>query len=416
MIKSALIYFFGSALNKAIPFLLLPVLTRYLSPGEYGTLAIVQVLLSLTIPLVGMNMHNNISRNYSKIDSAEMGKLIGTLTGLLGVTTGIVGGVAAVWCALVGDTLGLPGYWFLILPLVAALSMAHQFNLTTLRNQKRPIVFGIYEISNTVFDLLLSLALVVGLGFGWQGRAAGVALAAGCFGLVGLLVLRRQKLLIFHFERRLVVEVLQISLPLIPHALGGVVIAMSDRLFIDRMISKEAVGLYAVGYAFGMIVNLMVEAFNRAWSPWFYREINDGTESGRKRIVRFTYVYFGCVLLSAVVVTILSYLVLPYMVTTEYQSSAQFILWIALGYAFRGMYTMVFPYLVHIGKTSFLGFGMMLTAGVNLVLNFVLIQKNGAVGAAQATLIAWLMLFLLTWAYSARICPMPWMKFLKGSR
>lgn len=414
MIKSAFIYLFGGVLNKAIPFLLLPVLTRYLSPEEYGTLAIFQVLLAFMVPFVGMNMQNNISRNFSKMDVSEMGTLIGTLAGLLGVTTGVVGAVVAVWVALGGGTLGLPGFWVLILPLVAALNMAHQFNLTVLRNQQRPIMFGAYEISNTVFNLSLSLILVVGLGFGWQGRAAGVALSAICFGLVGLLALRRQKFLVFKLERRLVAEILRISLPLIPHALGGAVIALSDRFFIDRMVSKEAVGLYAVGYAFGMIIDLIVAAFNRAWSPWFYREMTNATDEGRKRIVKFTYSYFSCVLLLAALITGGSYRILPYMVAAEYQAAAQFILWVALAYAFRGMYTMVFPYLVHIGKTGFLGFGMFLTAGVNLVLNFVLIQANGAIGAAQATLIAWLMLFLLTWAYSSRICPMPWVGFLRG--
>lgn len=411
MIKSAVIYLFGGVLNRAIPFFLLPVLTRYLSPDEYGTLAIFQVLLSFTTPLVGMNMHNNISRNFAKMKRDEMARLIGTLSGLLCVTAGIVGLFAVGWVASSGKSLGIPGGWLLVLPLVAALSMAHQFNLTVLRNQQRPLVFGSFEVGNTVLNLSVSLVLIVGLGYGWQGRAAGVALAAACFGLVGLAALRRQKLLVFSYDKKLLGEVLRISLPLIPHAMGGVVIALSDRLFIDRMIGKEAVGLYAVGYTFGMILNLVVEAFNRAWSPWFYREMYNVTEQKRRRIVVFSYAYFGVIALSAVAITGVSYLILPYMVAAEYQAASQFILWVAVAYAFRGMYTMVFPYLVHTGNTGFLGVGMFITAAVNLGLNYALISKYGPIGAAQATVVAWLMLFLLTWAYSARICPMPWAIF-----
>jgi O-antigen/teichoic acid export membrane protein len=199
---------------------------------------------------------------------------------------------------------------------------------------------------------------------------------------------------------------------LIPHALGGVVIALSDRLFIDRMVGKEAVGLYAVGYTFGMIVNLVVEAFNRAWSPWFFREMYKDTEQTRRRIVKFTYAYFVGITLLALTITGVSYLVLPYMVAIEYQAASIFILWVAVAYAFRGMYTMVFPYLVQTARTNFLGVGMFFTATVNLVLNYVLIKINGPIGAAQATVVAWLMLFLITWAYSSRICPMPWIAVL----
>jgi Na+-driven multidrug efflux pump len=48
------------------------------------------------------------------------------------------------------------------------------------------------------------------------------------------------------------------------------------------------------------------------------------------------------------------------------------------------------------------------TAGLNVVLNYVLIKANGAVGAAQASAAAFLVSFLLTWALSAKAYPMPW--------
>lgn len=413
MIKSAVVYLFGGVLNRAIPFLLLPVLTRYLVPEEYGVLAIYQMLLAFTLPFVGMNMHNNISRNFAKIGRGEMARLIGTLVALLCLATILV--FLLIHCLVFfrGSFFGVSRSWLLVLPFVAAFSMAHMFNLTVFRNQEMPLVFGCFEVGNTLLNLAISLVLVVGLGFGWQGRAAGIAGAAVCFGVLGLVTLRRKGFLVFVFDRSVVTSVLRISLPLIPHALGGVVIAMSDRLFIDRMVGKEAVGLYVVGYTFGMIVNLFVDAFNRAWAPWFYRQMTNANDKMRQRIVQYSYLSFGALAVLALLVTAFSYLILPYMVAVEYQAASQFILWVAVGYAFRGMYTMIFPYLVFVGKTNFLGVGTVLTAVINLILTYVLIRMNGPVGAAQATLISWLLLFLATWIYSARIYPMPWFNFVR---
>lgn len=402
-------------LNRAIPFLLLPVMTRYLAPDEFGTAAVYQVLLSFAIPFIGMSLNNNITRNFSSMQREEMARMIGLMTGLLGVMTGLGGGVAIAYTAVGGTISGIPGGWFLALPGVAALSMAHEFNLTVLRNREKPLLFGCFEVGSTILNLGVSLILVVGLGFGWQGRAAGVAVAAACFGAVGLVSLRQQRMLSFEFDRRVLRDVLRVSLPLIPHALGSVVIALSDRLFIDGMAGKEAVGLYAVGYTFGMIVNLFVESFNRAWSPWFYREMNAPTEERRQRIVRASYGYFAGILVLAVAVSGASRLILPYMVDPAYQASSEFILWIAIGYGFRGMYTMVFPYLVHTRRTELLGFGMFFTAGVNLLLNYVLIGMNGPIGAAQATLIAWFMLFAVTWFAASSVCPMPWLTFWRAT-
>jgi Na+-driven multidrug efflux pump len=103
-----------------------------------------------------------------------------------------------------------------------------------------------------------------------------------------------------------------------------------------------------------------------------------------------------------------SYFVLPYMVTAEYLGASQFIMWVSLGYAFRGMYTMVFPYLVHVARTSFLGVITAAVALLNLPLNYILIKGNGVVGAAQATLICFIVSFVCVWWYANRVCPMPW--------
>ena len=63
MLRSSIIYLLSTLLNRAVPLLLLPVLTRYLTPAEYGTIAILQVFLSFFLSLFG-GLNVNISRNY----------------------------------------------------------------------------------------------------------------------------------------------------------------------------------------------------------------------------------------------------------------------------------------------------------------------------------------------------------------
>ncbi len=410
MIKSSLIYLLGGLLNKAIPFLLLPILTRYLTPEEFGTVALFQVFLFFTIPLVGMGLNNNISRNFTKVSRDEMAQLIGTLVGLLCCSTGIIFFLITLWLYLYDQVFEISYRWFLVLPLVAAFHITNQFNLTVLRNQERPVVFAILEVSNSLLNIGISIILIIGLKFGWQGRAIGLVFSTCCFGGIGLLLLHKQNLLVFRFTSSTIKDILHISLPLIPHSLSGVVISLSDRLFLEKLINKEAVGIYVVGYTFGMVVNLFVESFSRAWSPWFYKQMAgcNNTRKRRKKIVRFTYIYFGSILFLAFILTAVSNVVLPFVVTEEYQDSLEFVLWVALGYAFRGMYTMIFPYFVLAGRTNLLAIGTLGTAIINLILNYYLIRMNGTVGAAQATLCSWFILFLFTWVYSSKICPMPW--------
>ena len=53
---------------------------------------------------------------------------------------------------------------------------------------------------------------------------------------------------------------------------------------------------------------------------------------------------------------------------------------------------------------------------LNIVLNYVLIKKDGPAGAAEATFICNVVSFLLTWALVIKIYPMPWFEVFKKDK
>ncbi|WP_319549671.1 oligosaccharide flippase family protein [Desulfogranum marinum] len=408
LISAASIYLGAGVVNKAIPFLLLPVLTHVLTPEEYGFLAIYQVLIAFCAPFVGMSMHINVSRNFAKVSPCEMAKWIGNLFNVLSVTTvtGVI--VFSVYFFLRGPTFGLPGLWFVSVPIVAGLNMGRTLYMTVLRNQQRPYAFGWFAVSGSMLDMIASVVLVIAFGLGWQGRGIGIFGSAVMFGLLAFGFLWCQDLYSFNVDRKKVQQLAKVCLPLVPHALGVAVIGLSDRLFVEQMVGKAAVGIYTVGHNFGMVVSIFVGAFGNAWSPWFYRQMVNITNQGRHRIVRYSYMYFVGIILLAMLVTVVSQVLLPLVVATEYSSAVQYVLWIAVGYAFRGMYTIVYPYLAYEARTNFLGVMTGVAAVLNLVGNYFLISLNGPIGAAQSTALAFAVSFLGTWWYANRICPMPW--------
>ncbi len=397
--------------NKALPFLLLPVLTRYLSPSEYGILSIYQVLISFAVPIVGMNMASNITRNFFNKSRAELAVIVGDLLLLLSLTYFLVSICLCLYIIIFKGSDGvndIPSGWLLSVPVVAVMNTIIQFNLTILRNQNRALLYGLFEVLNTTVNVGITLLMVVVCNFGWQGRALGVLSSAIIFGIVSLWWMNREQFLSLVPRREQVIEILMVSVPLIFHALGAVTINVSDRLFLNSMMSKETVGIYSVGYQFGMIILLVTEAFNKVWSPWMYKQMSNIDSKKQTRIVTLTYAYNVGILVLALMLTIIAKFLLRFMTTPDYYGAQTYIVWIALGYAVRGMYTMVFPYLVYVGKTHFLGIMTTIAAAVNLLANYLLISVNGAVGAAQATLLSFVILYLGVWWYSNHIYPMPW--------
>ena len=62
--KSTAIYAGGNVINRALPFILLPVLTRFLSPKDYGILATFIAILGIVYTLIYMGTIDAILRAY----------------------------------------------------------------------------------------------------------------------------------------------------------------------------------------------------------------------------------------------------------------------------------------------------------------------------------------------------------------
>jgi O-antigen/teichoic acid export membrane protein len=277
-----------------------------------------------------------------------------------------------------------------------------------LRNRGRAKTYGIYETAFTLFNFLTALGLILFASLGWRALAWGKLSAGLIFSALSLLHLIYSGYFTLNFDVRRLKEIVSISMPLVPHALGGIVISLSDRLFIDVMLDKTQVGLYSIGYTFGALVFLLTDSFNKVWSPWIHRQFANINITQKKKIVRYTYYYDCGVILLAIVMTAISYVLIDHVIDPSYHSAKAYVIWVSLGMAIQGMYFMVFPYFVHLGKTNILGLLTGIAAGVNLIGNYVLISINGTVGAAQSTLISYAFLFLAVWLYVTRAYPMPW--------
>ena len=101
---------------------------------------------------------------------------------------------------------------------------------------------------------------------------------------------------------------------------------------------------------------------------------------------------------------------LSFLVGKEFGGAGAFLAWLAFAQAFRGMYFMVTNYLFFAEKTKTLAYLTLFTALLNVILTYIFIRNNGAVGAAQATALTYLIRFLLAWYFGAKYCPMPWFR------
>ena len=409
VIKSSLIYLGSSVLNKAIPFLLLPILTECLSPEEFGVLSIFQLLISFFIAFVGMAMHTNVSKNFFKYTKNQTSLMIGNILMILSLTTLIYFVITFIISFYYKEIFSVPSNWVVIIPLLSFMFMINTINLTILRNEEKAVLFGIYEIANTAVNMGVTILLLLMYHYGWYSQAVGITIAYMLFFIISLLHMRKNGFIILRYDRAEVRKILKLSLPLIPHVVGGIIIALSDRFFIERMVSLEMVGIYSVGYMFGMVVILFTDAFLKAWSPWFYKTLSNINNTKKLKIVKYSYLYILATFLIAFGISIFAKFIIPYVVDVRYAGAEIFVFWIAIGYAVHGVYKIFFPYLVHIDKTSFLGISTVIAAVLNLIFNYFLIKEFGAIGAAYSTVLSFIVSAILVFWYQNKHFNMPWL-------
>ena len=261
---------------------------------------------------------------------------------------------------------------------------------------------------HAVTNVGLSLLFVLSLGLGWEGRVLGQVGALALFAALGILALWSASDLGWPARADHAREALAFGLPLVPHGLAAAAAVVADRFLITTMLSIEQTGLYTAALQISMVLALAVQAFNRAYQPWLFAGLQQGSASFRRRAVQGSYVYFFFLAAAAAMVGLAAPSIVRVVLGEGFQSAATFIPFLTFGVAFGGMYNVVANYLILSRRTAWLSLAGIVSGVVNIAGSILLIRHNGALGAAQAFMLAQLTIFLLTWWLAGKAYAMPW--------
>jgi O-antigen/teichoic acid export membrane protein len=408
LFKNSFVYIATDIVNSAIPFLLLPLLTTYLTPYDYGIVSMGQVLLAVTSILVGLNTNTAINVNFFKINKDDLKVYISNVVAICLTSLLILVVAVLALKPYVSKLVDFPENWLLLIAGTSIFIVISTINLVLWQSEQRPLPYGLMQIAMTTLNLLLSLYFILILEWKWQGRLAGIIIANILIGIVSLLFVYKRGYLKFSIHRAFIVDALQIGLPLVPHALAGWINSAIGRVFISSMVGMAATGSYTVGYQVGMIMDMLVTSFNKAWSPFLFQKLSEDRPTVNLKIVKFTYCYLVAVVSLALLLSIITPFLFKLFIGKEFQSASKYVAWILLGYAANGMYYMGGLYLMYIKRTKIFAATTFGAALINIVLNYFLIKFNGPLGAAQAMTITSVITCCAIWFMSVRAYKMPW--------
>lgn len=182
-----------------------------------------------------------------------------------------------------------------------------------------------------------------------------------------------------------------ISIPLIPHALAGSVLASSDRIMITRYCGDEATALYSLAYAVAGMAGLIWTAMNQAWSPWLFDRLNEGklqeiSDNSKVYLGIFTILIIGVFLGAPEIILIMG--------GAQYYDARYVMPPVILGCVFQFIYGMYVNIEIFMKKTFTISVGTVGAAVLNIILNLIFIPQFGYIAAAYTTLVGYIALFV----------------------
>ena len=408
LVSHVIVYGLGNSGSRLLGFLLIPLYTRYLTPADYGILALVNVFSQVLFIVMSMGQGTSVFRTYFTHDDPERRNAVITtsLSLILGLSFPV--GLVAIALAnpLASLLVGTPGYASWVALGVAGMAFKTLLRLpfAVLRAREESRRYALSSSAQTLVSLGLTLMFVAGLHLGGRGVLLSQLLAELVICVYLLPVTLRG--LRPKFSRDDAVDLLGYGLYQIPTALLSSLLQMSDRFFLRHFATLEAVGLYALGFRLGEVLSYAMWAFTLAWQPFIFA--NRKHQEAPTLFARVTTYYVALMAFLWLALSLLAEEVVRIMARPAYHEAYRVVPWVAGAFFFQSI-----AYVTSVGidlyrKVQYRPVIIGVAAGANLGLNAILVPPYGMMGAAVAATVSFGLWFLLQALVSSRLYPVPY--------
>ncbi len=254
-------------------------------------------------------------------------------------------------------------------------------------------LYAIDGIFTTVMNILFNLLLLWAFNLGVVGYMLSVILADVCSVIfLSFMANLKKYFLLFGLDKNLINAMLRFCLPMIPTTVMWWITNASDSFFVSGMLGFEETGIYKAAYRLPNIIALVSGIFSQAWN------MSAITENNSRTVAKFYSNVFST-LQSAVYVMAAGMLfvirpVLMIICEPAFQISYIYTPLLVMSVVFTCFSTFMGSVYVAAKKSVNSMVTACAGAGLNLILNAVLIGLMGLHGAALSTFISYLVIFI----------------------
>ena len=378
----------GTFGSKVLVFLMVRFYTEYLSPADYGTADLITQTANLLIPLASLGITDAVFR--FAMDRTEDVSSVFT-AGFNIIALGSV--VLAVIALFLNVNELADSAWLIAIFMIA--SNFHTLCAQFIRARGEMTLFAVQGLINTILVIVLNILFLAVFRFGVTGYVLSTAAADVITTCYLVFRARLWRFISGKPTRALILRMLRYCVPLIPTAVFWWITSVSDRYMITAWIGSAANGVYAVASKLPTILTVLSSVFMEAW---LFSAVTERREGSDEHLTFYSSVWrtflAGMVLSSSGVIAF-SRLLVRLLADEEFFSAWQFVPVLCLAMVFAAFATFLSSVYVVSKKSGLSFWTAMLGASSNVAFNLLLIPRIGVMGAAIATLISYVLVFII---------------------
>lgn len=396
--KVSFVYMFCGVIQRGLSFLTMPFFTRFLSTEQYGQVTIYTSWMSL------LTIFLTLQLPYGSFSKA-MVKFCHQRDEYVTATEGICLGLSSLFLLVY---IPFRQFWncFFELPTYIILIMVFEIISNTIivmwsskkkfENRYKEVV--VLTLSMAVLSLILQILFVCMFDEKGYARIIGSALVTIVFGgsLFVKSIIKAKSL----YNKIFWNYALRFNIPLILYYLSQMVFNTSDRIMISHMVDKGAAAIYGVSYNIAFACDILLVSINNTYIPWFYNKMEKKDYSDIKQVVNIIIGILACVFLGVIW---FAPEIIMIVAGEKYMSAAWNIPPVTISVLLLFLAQLTNNILFYYEKKKGLIYASVISALLNVFLNWMFIPRFGWIAAGYTTFFSYLMFALINYIAARKL-------------
>lgn len=370
-------WFAGSKIIGIVSGLIvIPFMTKYLAPSAVALYSLILGLQLVFSTIISLQLHQPINVLFFDFKNQKAKHLISqSLLTLFVISTPILGFFLyfiEFFLSLIDSKLLDNLFEVRTGLLLAYLTCFSSFFEHLIRaTKKSKLLFQLNFLLNVSGTLMKIYLLAIGVGI----NALFSIMVLSSIIAIGIQIfVFRKYLTIIKFERKIFSDSIRYSIPLIPYALLASMTIYFDRLFFERYLSLELLGLYFIAFKFSSLIKFFANQISLSFQPFFYEKAKKNLSEALVSAQSFGYFQIISVVLIIINANIFSKEIFQIFLDEKYFNAYSFFLILNSSFLFRVLYNVKSLGLFFYKKTKFIFFISLISFTVSVVLNYILIK------------------------------------------